>query len=62
MDITFLLKKEDISCRRMGYHFEIVSDKFAINFTPDAIEELLTDIENWKKDGWVEAQNKTDKD
>lgn len=46
MRIVLLLQKEDIQTNKMGCHYEIkASNGVSINFTPDALEEFLKDVE-----------------
>lgn len=45
-----LLTKEDINCRPVGSHFEIVTkDGIAINLNEEAMEELRTDLNAFKE-------------
>lgn len=52
MITTISLTKDDIRTRRCGFNYEIsVNDNLSITLTEDAVNELLFDIENIRKDG-----------
>ena len=40
--VTILVKKEDINFYQMGYHFEIDCGNMTINFTKEAMDELIS--------------------
>jgi hypothetical protein len=59
MEIRILLTKEDISTRKLGLHYEIITRKgVVINFSPDALDEFLNDINALKEIESAEKESK----
>lgn len=56
MTICLLITKEDIETTKIGLHYQIkTKEGVTINFTPDALDELIADYEALKKE---DSQNK----
>lgn len=51
MKTTIKIEKEDISTNRLGMNIEVkIDDKTSLVFTPEAIEELIKDYSDIKKE------------
>jgi hypothetical protein len=48
MKIIVKLEKEDIKTCKFGLNYAIDSPNFSLVFSPEALEELLSDIQNIK--------------
>ena len=44
------LELEDIKTTKIGNNFMIQCDKFDVVFSPEALDELISDYESFKKD------------
>ncbi len=47
--LMILLTKEDITTQQNGYHVNILTNVCDINLSTDAIDELITDLQEHKK-------------
>lgn len=60
MLLTICLTKEDIVTQRMGCHFEIITPNgLNINFTPEAVNELISDFTQLLRDVPITLSTKT---
>lgn len=50
MTVVLILNKDDINTRSNGDHYEIVTDNFIINFTPDAVDEFINDVKSIRRE------------
>lgn len=50
MKIIIKLEKEDIKTCKMGFNYSIEAPGVSIVFSPEALQELMDDIEKIKKE------------
>jgi hypothetical protein len=48
MELCIILNKEDVKTNKLGTHYEIRTGNITINFSPEALEEFIKDIQEIK--------------